>query len=273
MPKIVDEIGMASDDVNFNIEDIQMLVEDYTSEAGVRKLKEILFDLVRECNRQEVNGQMKLPCDLDTEAIRKLLKRKHPIIHEKIHKSPRIGVMNGMYASSNGLGGITKIEVSRTNSKHPFDLQLTGSQGDVMKESMKCALTVAWNKLSEEEKKGLTKNTFGFHIHCPSCAMPKDGPSAGGAITLAILSALRNAPIKNNVAMTGEIDLNGNITQIGGLAEKVLGCKKAGVNKIFVPFENTRDLEDIKEEFPNLFDDKFQYKIIQHLDEAIPEVF
>ena len=109
----------------------------------------------------------------------------------------------------------------RTPSDSKLSLELTGNQGNVMKESMKCAKTVAWNLLPYEIKKNIKQEwdevgSFGLHIHCPDAAMPKDGPSAGIAITSAILSRLCNVKIRNTIAMTGEIDLNGKVHAIGG---------------------------------------------------------
>jgi len=134
-----------------------------------------------------------------------------------------------------------------------------------MKESMRCAKTVAWNLLPYEIKKKIKNEwdevgSFGLHIHCPDAAMPKDGPSAGIAITSAILSRLCNVKIRNNVAMTGEIDLNCNITKIGGLEYKLIGAIKAGITKIFICKENEENYKQIK---------KKNYKQIKNLNVII----
>ena len=157
-------------------------------------------------------------------------------------------MVNGLYATSSGTGGITLIEVHKTLADRKLDLELTGQQGDVMKESMKCAKTLAWNLIPVNIKKTIKDEwenvgTYGLHIHCPECATPKDGPSAGAAITSAIISRLTNTPINNTVALTGEIDLNGNVHVIGGVDSKVDGAKRAGVKKVLLPEGNRQDYE------------------------------
>ena len=135
---------------------------------------------------------------------------------------------------------------------------ITGQQGDVMKESIQCAKTIVWNLLPDNYKKKIQKdwkkNNCGIHIHCPEAATPKDGPSAGGAITLAILSLLCNIKVKNNIGITGEIDLNGKIHSIGGLDLKLDGGKDAGITTFLVPKSNSQDIDIIKKEKPELFD-------------------
>ena len=164
---------------------------------------------------------------------------------------PNVGLVNGLYATTMGKGGLTIIEVFRSQSDKMYDLELTGSQGDVMRESVKCAKTIAWNLLPVAVKKTLKQTVkssgpFGLHIHTPDAATPKDGPSAGGAITLAMVSQLARVPVRHDIAMTGEIDLNGKIHQIGGLLAKLMGAKRAGVKKALIPRENKQDLEAIE---------------------------
>jgi ATP-dependent Lon protease len=125
--------------------------------------------------------------------------------------------------------------------------KLTGNQGDVMKESMNCALTLAWNIIPDSIKKMIndSKEGYGLHIHCPESATPKDGPSAGLAITTAIISRLTNTPIRNDIAMTGEVDLLGKAHEIGGLYSKLQGALNAGVKKVLIPKDNEKDLDII----------------------------
>ena len=158
-----------------------------------------------------------------------------------------------------GIGGLIPVEAHIIPSPVPFDLQLTGMQGDVMQESMKVAKTVAWNMLTPTLQTELRKNwkksgPTGIHVHCPDGSTPKDGPSAGGAITTCLISLLRNIPIDQTYAMTGEINLQGKITAIGGLEEKTFGAITAGVKTVLYPKENQRDVDKIKEKFPELFD-------------------
>ena len=125
--------------------------------------------------------------------------------------------------------------------------KLTGNQGDVMKESMNCALTLAWNIIPDSVRTQLNENKdgLGLHIHCPESATPKDGPSAGLAITTAIISRITNIPIRNDVAMTGEVDLLGKAHEIGGLYSKLQGAMNAGIKKVLIPKDNEKDLNII----------------------------
>ena len=118
----------------------------------------------------------------------------------------------------------------------------------------------------------MKKFTHGFHVHAPSTSTPKDGPSAGCAFTSAFISRILSKPIRNDVAMTGEIELTGRITKIGGLNFKLIGAKKAGVKLVFVPKENSKDLEEIKTKYPTLIDENFQVKYFEYIDEIIDEI-
>ena len=135
-----------------------------------------------------------------------------------------------------------------------------------MQESMHACRTVLWNLLDEKDQKKVTNGgNFGLHIHCPSTATPKDGPSAGGAITVAMLSSITGVRIKNDVATTGEIDIKGNITAIGGLRLKLNGAKESGVKHVFVPRENEKDLENVKRTDPALFTKDFKVTIVDNV--------
>ena len=273
LPKIREEIGLDVNDFQISDGVITKAIENYTAEAGVRKLKELLYDLVRESNRRGIAGDWSYPYKVDDTVLLDMLKRRHPIIHDKIHNKPMVGVMNGLYASCSGLGGITKIESTKCFSESHLKLKLTGNQGDVMKESMHCAMSVAWSKLTADERKKVSDDKFGIHIHCPSGATPKDGPSAGGAITLTILSLLRELKIPNDIAMTGEIDLRGNITEIGGLDAKLLGAQKAGVRKVFIPKDNLSDWKQTVEDKIVVPKDDFEVVTVEHIDEVIEAIY
>lgn len=175
------------------------------------------------------------------------------------------------------MGGLTNIESCWFPSTDKLELKLTGMQGDVMKESMEVAKSVAWKILPDNYKLKLNekwKNNidYGIHIHCPDGSTPKDGPSAGGAITTCIISLLTQTKVANDIAITGEINLNGNISAIGGLEEKIFGAVKAGVKLVLCPNENSKDLDEIKEKFPNLFDNNFKAKVVNNIWEILKEV-
>ena len=249
MPEILDTVGYNKDDIIISKQNLIYIIESYTFEAGVRKLKEKLFEIVREINLKKIMGEnIEIPYTVTKEVIEEIFSEKSKVRFKKIAKEPLIGMVNGLYATTSGTGGLTLIEVHKTLADRKLDLELTGQQGDVMKESMKCAKTLAWNLIPVNIKKTIKDEwenvgTYGLHIHCPECATPKDGPSAGAAITCAIISRLTNTPIKNTVALTGEIDLNGNVHVIGGVDSKVDGAKRAGVKKILLPHGNKEDYE------------------------------
>ena len=284
LPEILSTVGYELDDFIFDDEIIDYIIDTYTYEAGVRKLKEKLFEIVRDFNLNKIIGETEysLPYTITKEYVTKLFSENGKVKFTKIAKQPQIGLINGLYATSNGTGGITIIEVMRTPSDTKLSLELTGNQGDVMKESMKCAKTVAWNLLPHDIKKKIKEEwddigSFGLHIHCPDAAMPKDGPSAGIAITSAILSQLCKVKIKNTIAMTGEIDLNGKVHAIGGLDSKLDGAKRAGVLKVLVPEDNEDDynriINNLSEDDKKIYLENFEIKLVSRFEDVIKEVF
>ena len=237
LPEINRKMGLEGC-VELSDEVISYIVETYTLESGVRKLKEVIFDLYGEINiellRCENVQSTELPIQVTVELLDKKYLSKYDKMREKtIHDSPEVGVINGLWANSLGRGGIIPIQVVHFPTSTFLDLRLTGMQGDVMKESMNVAKSLAWSLLTESER-GACLERFektkaqGIHIHCPDGATPKDGPSAGAAITSAIYSLLSGKPIRNDVAMTGEINLQGKITEIGGLEQKYWGVFAPG---------------------------------------------
>ena len=183
------------------------------------------------------------------------LKDKNEIKYKKIHGTHEIGIINGLWANSYGQGGVIPIQARFYPCDEFLHLKLTGMQGDVMKESMNVALTLAWNLTNAKRKEEIQqmynhgKNQYGIHIHCPEGSTPKDGPSAGTAITTVLYSLLNDQSINYEIAITGEISLDGNITEIGGLDLKILGGLKAGVKKFIYPKENERDYNQFTEKY------------------------
>ena len=200
----------------------------------------------------------------------------------KIHSKPELGIINGLYATSVGSGGIVPIQIFKyyTSDETRFSFKLTGSQGDVMKESVSCAFTAALEYISKNKEKYNIKNLnkyikdnfpTGFHIHAPSGATPKDGPSAGCAFGTAFVSRILQKPVRNDIAMTGEIDLSGKISKIGGLSYKLNGAKKAGIKLVLICKDNEDDLNDIKKDNPLMFDENFKVEVIEYLSDIIPK--
>ena len=271
-------------DLIFEDDVFNFIIDTYTYEAGVRKLKEKIFEIVRDINLDRIieENNIELPYKVTEDYVKNLFSEKGKVQFTKIAKKPQVGLINGLYATSAGTGGITIIEVMRTPSESKLSLELTGNQGDVMKESMKCAKTIAWNVLPYDIKKKIKEEwdevgSFGLHIHCPDAAMPKDGPSAGIAITSAILSRLCGVKIRNTIAMTGEIDLNGKVHAIGGLDSKLDGAKRAGVTKVLVPKDNEDDynriLNNLSEEERKIYLKNFEIQLVSRFEEVVKKVF
>ncbi len=281
--------NVAMDNINIDETMIKYLIDNYTNEAGVRDIKRKIEDIFMHLNIEKIynkgefeqssKNKKNKKINLTQNKIIEILKEPD-IIKRLINETNEIGIINGLYATSNGDGGITPIQIypNMQHSKDKYEVRLTGKQGDVMKESVLTSLTTAieWLKHSEykEQLEHLMNSHVknGFHVHTPDGATPKDGPSAGCAFTCAFISRILNRPIKNNIAMTGEIELTGKISKIGGLEFKLQGAKKAGVNIVYVPFENKKDVEDIKKKYKNLIDDKFTIKLVNHINEIINEI-
>jgi ATP-dependent Lon protease len=231
-------------------DELRFIIEHFTNESGVRKLKEILFEIISSINLILLKGKFlnELPYKISVEYIEELLKDRFKISYLTINSEPKVGIINGLWANSYGNSGIIHIESSFFHSANFLELKLTGLQGDVMKESMCVAKTLAYSLLNTSEINAITKELEeskrqGIHIHVPEGATPKDGPSAGAAITLAIYSLLSKRKIKNNIAITGEISLQGKISAIGGLDLKILGGLRAGVTTFYYPKANSKDFK------------------------------
>jgi endopeptidase La len=256
LPEVYKKMGLEGI-ISIPDEVIKFLIEEYTSEAGVRKLKEVLFEIVGEINLDILKNDesFEVPIVINIEQIKnKYFKDKQDIKIQKIPDISQVGTINGLWANALGQGGIIPIQANWCPSNKFMELKLTGMQGDVMKESMSVALTLAWNLVSPEIKKEINENLQfqsmnGIHIHCPEGAIPKDGPSAGGAIATVIYSLLTMKKIRNDIAMTGEITLDGRITQIGGLDLKFIGGIKGGVKEFIYPEENEKEYQNFMEKY------------------------
>jgi len=258
LPEINKKMGF-EDIVDLSDEIIEYIIETYTVEPGVRKLKELLFDLYGEINLTVLKSSHEdnniLPFIITKENLEtRFLTKYNKIIEKKIHSKPEVGIINGLWANTLGKGGIIPIQTLFYPSSTFLDLKLTGLQGDVMKESMNVAKTLAWNLTDDIIKKEWLKQfeetkCQGLHIHCPEGSISKDGPSAGAAITIAIYSLLNKKLIKNDVAITGEISLNGEITAIGGLDVKILGGIKSGITTFLFPKSNNKEYNEWKKKY------------------------
>jgi ATP-dependent Lon protease len=277
LPEVYDKMGL-QDMIYFSNDVLKFIIEEYTLEPGVRKLKEILFEIVGEINLdilKNFDTQYEIPINISIEDIKtKYFKDKQEIKHKKIHNENKVGIINGLWANAQGKGGVIPIQTNWRPSEKFLMLHLTGMQGDVMKESMNVALTLAWNLTPIERRDQIwneqNHSLNGIHIHCPEGSTPKDGPSAGTAITTSIYSLINNKKIKYNIAITGEITLDGKVTEIGGLDLKFLGGIKAGVTEFIYPKENQKDYDSFMEKYK---DDELTKDIKFNAVSTIEDVF
>ena len=243
VPKQMKRNGVNSRMFKITDEGILALVKGYTREAGVRNLEREIASLVRKSAKKIAEGEAKSVRITEKNLSDYLGKVK--ILPEKLEAENPVGVVNGLAYTQTG-GDLLKVEVAVMQGTGK--IELTGSLGDVMKESAKIAHSFV---RTVAEKYGINPDFYkdkDVHIHFPEGAVPKDGPSAGVTMVTAIISALGNIPVRRNVAMTGEVTLRGQVLPIGGLKEKTLAAYRAGVTTVLIPEENMRDLDDIDAE-------------------------
>lgn len=238
--------GIKSTQIKFSDDALKLLIDGYTKEAGVRSLEREIASLCRK-GAKELVEENKKSVTFTAENIEKYLGPRKFLDDDKSEKN-EIGVVNGLAWTSVG-GTLMPLEVITLDGKG--SVEVTGSLGDVMKESAKIAVSYV---RSVADKYGINKDFYkklDLHIHAPEGAVPKDGPSAGVTMVTAIVSALSGIPVKNDVAMTGEITLHGKVLPIGGLREKTMAAYKAGVKTVIIPAKNKPDLEEVEEVVKN----------------------
>lgn len=231
--------GLSGKEVRFTDKSLRYLIDCYTREAGVRRLEQLIAALCRKC-AVRLSEEQKRICVTET-LIQEFL-GPEKFIAETIDKTDSVGVVNGLAWTS--VGG-TMLQIETVTMPGSGKLELTGSLGDVMKESARTALSYI---RSVADKYGVDSEVFekrDIHIHAPEGAVPKDGPSAGVTMATALLSALTGRKVNRKVAMTGEISLTGRVMKIGGLKEKSMAAYKAGVKTVIIPKENEPDLWEI----------------------------
>lgn len=274
-PDICKEVGFNNNEIILTDKVITFIIETYTNEAGVRKTKEKIVEIIREINLDRFhNDDIKLPFEITKDYVKTLFINKPKVRVKKIHDKPEVGLVNGLYATSSGIGGLTPVQVLKFPSTKMLELNITGKAGDVMKESIEYSFKNAFTLLDQDLQDKIiedanNKKSFGLHIHFPDGATPKDGPSAGLAITLAFYSMLSGIPVKNDLCMTGEIDLRGNAGIIGGLESKLIGGKKAGCKLALIPKDNLEDLEKMRREGLSPEDDNFKVIIVNDIRDVL----
>ena len=261
LPKQIVNHGLRLEKIEFEDEAIRCVIRGYTREAGVRNLERELSAVIRKVARKVAEGDIKKKFTIKPSDIHGFLGpiKFLPILAEK---EDEIGMTTGLSVTEAG-GEVLFIEVTLMPGKG--GLLLTGQLGDVMKESGQAAMSYVrahWLSL------GLPERFFqkvDVHVHVPEGAIPKDGPSAGIALTSAIISAFTKIPVKKDVAMTGEVTLRGRVLEIGGLKEKVLAAHRAGVKVVIAPSDNEKDMEDI----PDFVQKDLKFHFVKHMDDVL----
>jgi len=267
IPKSLKEYNLTKKQFIISDETILSIIDEYTKEAGVRQLERILAKLMRK-TIQLILKDEKIKSHTITKPL--IIEWLGNSAHKKTsmsQKKERIGLTTGLAWTEVG-GDVLEIETTVLNGKG--GLTLTGQLGEVMQESASAAMSYI---RSRSKDLGLKPNFYSandIHLHIPEGATPKDGPSAGITICTALVSALTNNPTKPNLAMTGEITLQGRILAIGGLKEKLLAAKQHGCSTIIVPQENYDDIQDIKKEMSL---DDLTIKFVSNMDEVLTIAF
>ena len=264
IPRALDEHGLTSLQVNFSDKAILDIINYYTKEAGVRNLERLISKILRKIVKKVLLDDSEIFYEITSKDLEKYLDKK--IYNNKGNKETKLkGVVNGLAYTPYG-GDTLPIEV--TYYKGNSNLVLTGSLGEVMQESARIALSYI---KANAKKFNLGKEIFDYdiHIHVPEGATPKEGPSAGIALTTALISAFSNTKISTKIAMTGEITLQGDILEIGGVREKVLGAYREGVRTIYLPLENKNDVKEIPKEIRK----KMEFIYISNYSELYDKLF
>ncbi|MDO7252383.1 endopeptidase La [Helicobacter cappadocius] len=261
IPQELKKHALKSEEISFTQEAIKLIIEKYTREAGVRNLRRNIATIMRKCARKILESKDKIKKTIITP--KNLPEYLDKIVFEidSIDKENKVGIVNGLAWTSVG-GDVLKLEAIKIKGKGT--LTLTGSLGDVMKESARIAFSVIKvlidseiiktpaikpKKSKKTDEETQIYNLYDIHLHVPEGATPKDGPSAGIAMASVIASILCEKKTRSDVAMTGELTLTGNVLPIGGLKEKLIAAHKAGIKTALIPQKNyTRDLKDIPEE-------------------------
>src|SRR3954464_9299993 len=243
-PRQRERNGLREDEVEIADEVLRLVVDEYTREAGVRNLERELGTVLRKTATRIASGKAEAPVTIDVDVVRDALGRQK-FFQEAAVRTAVPGVATGLAVTGVG-GDVLFVEATRMEGDER--LTLTGQLGDVMKESAQIALS--WVRAHADDLDLAPEDVRGqaFHVHVPAGAIPKDGPSAGIAMTTALASLLTQRPVKHTVGMTGEVTLQGRVLPIGGLKQKVLAAHAAGLTDVIIPERNRADLDDVPED-------------------------
>jgi ATP-dependent Lon protease len=261
-PRQMERNGLRPDEVEASDAILRKVVTEYTREAGVRQLERELGKLLRRAATRISSGEAEAPIAIDPDAVIDALGRQR-FFQESVERTAIPGVATGLAVTGTG-GDVLFVEA--TSMEGDKGLVLTGQLGDVMKESARIALSYV---SSHADELGIDHDAFQreFHVHVPAGAIPKDGPSAGTAMTTALASLLSGRPVKHTVGMTGEVTLQGRVLPIGGLKQKVLAAHAAGLTEVILPERNRGDLDDVPEEIR----EQMTFHPVMSIDEVLEQ--
>jgi ATP-dependent Lon protease len=262
IPKQVKEHGLSEHNITFSEGAVRKIIREYTREAGVRNLEREIASVCRKVARQVVEDKNTMVTVTAGNLGKYLGVQRYR--YGVAERENQIGVATGLAWTEVG-GDILSIEVALLKGKG--NLTLTGKLGDVMKESAQAALTYVRSRAEELGIPEDVRQEHDIHLHVPEGAIPKDGPSAGITIAVALASAMSGKLVRKDVAMTGEITLRGRVLPIGGVKEKVLAAHRAGIHTVIMPMENQKDLADI----PANVKRKMKFIPVAHMDEVLQE--
>ena len=261
MPKQLENNGLTEKDIKFNKNTFMEIIRSYTREAGVRNLEREISKICRKVVKKLLLNKKLKSIKVDKNNLKDFLGVKR-FKHGEAEKENTVGLVNGLAWTEVG-GELLSVETAVIPGKGKYIL--TGQLGDVMQESIRAAMTIVRKRALNI---GIDKDFYenkDIHVHFPEGATPKDGPSAGVGITTSLVSALTENPVKSSVAMTGEINLHGQVLPIGGLKEKMLAALRAGINTVIIPLENEKDLAEIPDNIKN----NLEIKTVEWVEEVL----
>ena len=261
MPKQLENNGLTEKDIKFNKNTFMEIIRSYTREAGVRNLEREISKICRKAVKKLLLNKKLKSIKVDKNNLKDFLGVKR-FKHGEAEKENTVGLVNGLAWTEVG-GELLSVETAVIPGKGKYIL--TGQLGDVMQESIRAAMTIVRKRALNI---GIDKDFYenkDIHVHFPEGATPKDGPSAGVGITTSLVSALTENPVKSSVAMTGEINLHGQVLPIGGLKEKMLAALRAGIKTVIIPLENEKDLAEIPDNIKN----NLEIKTVEWVEEVL----
>jgi ATP-dependent Lon protease len=260
MPRLLEEHGISDKDIQFTDESLSFISNRYSREAGLRNFERNIAAIMRKRARKKAEGE-EGAWVIDVDKVEEILGVPRYAV-EEVDIVPEIGVVTGLAWTANG-GDLMVIEALRMPGSGR--LTVTGQLGDVMRESVDAAHSYVRSRAAQVGIPDQAFKEYDIHVHLPAGAIPKDGPSAGISLTLAIASALSQRPVRRDVAMTGEVTLRGKVLEIGGVKEKVLAAYRAGLRQLIMPKANAKDLRDVPDEVKK----QISFSFVSTMDEVL----